>query len=128
MNKEFIEFRHCLLGLHKTLLDYQKSVYEGQHGKISSPGIMLGLVMENNSFAWLRRFSELVVGIDELLESKEEVPQEKFKDLLVYSKKLLSPAKDGSEFEKNYYDAIQHHPAAALAHGKTLAALENIKT
>jgi hypothetical protein len=127
MNKNyFTEFRNELLKLHKTLLDFQKNQYEGQHGKIASPQVLLGLVMDSPIFAWLRQVSELIVAIDELTESKEEVVPDKFSDLLTYSKKLLRPNLDGNNFEKNYYNAIRNDPLVALAHAKAQTALEKI--
>ena len=127
MQKEqWTEFRNELLKLHKVLLDFEKNRYEGQHGKINSPQVLLGLVMDSPAFAWLRQMSELIVAIDELLESKEGISPEKFKDMLIYSKKLLQPKTDGNNFEKNYYQAIHQDPSAALAHGKAQSALEKI--
>jgi hypothetical protein len=116
MNKNyFTEFRNELLKLHKTLLDFQKNQYEGQHGKIASPQVLLGLVMDSPIFAWLRQVSELIVAIDELTESKEEVVPDKFR-----------PNLDGNNFEKNYYNAIRNDPLVALAHAKAQTALEKI--
>lgn len=127
MNKnQWTDFRNELLKLHKILLDYQRAEYEGQHGKINSPQVLLGLVMDSNIFAWLRQISELIVGIDELMESKEEVPAQKYIDMLAYSKKLLQPKADGNNFEKNYYNAVHNNPSVALAHGKVQATLEKI--
>lgn len=118
--------RNGLLHLHKTLLDFQRQVYEGQHGKVTSPGAMLSLVMENPNFAWLRQLSEVIVGLDELLESKEVVPEQQYIDTLAYLKKLLVPNVAGNTFEKNYFDAIQKSPSAAIAHSEVQKALQKI--
>ena len=127
VNKEqWQNVRDSLLRLHKALLEFERKVYEGQHGKVASPGVMLGLVMENPAFAWLRQLSELVVGIYELLESKEEVPTEKYRDMLAYCTKLLTPNQNGNTFEKNYFTAIQQSPDAALCHSQTQLALQKI--
>ena len=80
--------------------------------------------MDSPNFAWLRRLSELVVSIDELLDSKEPVAPEKFADVLAYCKTLLKPNEQGSQFEKNYYQALHHDPAVAVIHGKVQAALK----
>lgn len=127
MNKQqWINLRNSLLELHKTLMNYQRSVYEAQHGKVQSPGVMLGLLMEDKNFAWLRQLSELVVVIDEMLESKEPVLSEKLKESLVYIKKLLKPSLEGNNFEVSYFHAIQKDPHSALMHGRTSEALEAI--
>ena len=127
MDKEqWKNFRDELLNLHKILLEFERRQYEGRHGKVASPGVMLGLVMENASFAWLRKISELIVAIDELLESKKPVSPQKFTSLLKFCKNLLRPKADGNIFEKNYYQAIHQDPAAALAHAKAQTALNKI--
>jgi hypothetical protein len=127
MNKpQWLEIRDSLLHLHKVLLDYQRKAYEGQHGKVASAGAMLSLVMENSTFAWLRQLSRVLVGIDELLESKEAVPEQTFADMLVYIKKLLIPDQAGNTFEKNYFIAIQKSPGAALAHSQVQQVLQKI--
>ncbi len=124
MNKEqWKEFRDNLLRLHKVLLDFEKRQYEGRHGEIKNPQVLLGLVMESPSFAWLRRISELIVAIDELLDSKEEVPEQKFLDMLAYCKTLLKPNERGNQFEKNYYQALRKDPSVALIHAKVQTVL-----
>ena len=122
--QQWNEFRNNLLTLHKALLDFEKKQYEGKHGQIKTPQVFLGLVMESPSFAWLRRISELIVGIDELLESKEEMPEAKFTDMLAYCKTFLRPNENGTQFEKNYYAALHKDPSVALIHGKVQAKLK----
>jgi hypothetical protein len=124
--QQWIETRNDLLNLHKILLEYQRKAYEGQHGKVAGPGVMLGLVMENPHFAWLRQLSGVVVGIDELLESKDAVPEQTFADMLAYIKKLLIPHQSGNPFEKNYFTAIQKSPEVALAHSQIQSRLKKI--
>ncbi len=124
--EQWTQFRNELLKLHKVLLDYEKNRYEGQHGKIASPQVLLGLVMDRPSFAWLRQISELIVGIDEMLESKEPVSKEKFTDTFIYCKKLLKPLELGNAFEQKYYQAIHSDPAAAIMHSKVQVCLQNI--
>ncbi len=51
------ELRHTLLDLHKSLLDAQRIRYERDHGRISTSGEFLGLVLEHPAFAWLRTLS-----------------------------------------------------------------------
>ena len=117
--QQWQKFRDELLHLHKALLHFQQRQYEGTHGKVASPQVLLGLVMENPDFAWLRQISELIVSIDELMESKEPVSPQKYADLLTYCKKLLQPKADGNTFEKNYYHAIHQEPGVAIQHAKT---------
>ncbi len=68
----------------------------------------------------------MVVGIDELLDSKQEAGPQKYANMLAYREQLLKPKADGSAFEKNYYHAIHKDPAVALAHAKTQSELKKI--
>ena len=124
--QEWLNFRDALLKLHKSLLEFERKQYEGKHGKVANPGLMLGLIMGNPDFAWLRQISELIVGIDELLESKQEVPPQKYSDLLKFCKKLLQPKEQGNCFEKKYYQAIHRDPAVAIEHSKVQNSLQKI--
>ena len=124
--EQWVYVRDGLLGLHKALLEFQRKVYEGQHGKIAGAGVMLTLVMEHGSFAWLRQLSEVVVSIDELLESKEAVAEQTYADMLEYIKKLVTANQNGNTFEKNYFAALQKSPDVALAHSRVQQALQKI--
>jgi hypothetical protein len=126
MKEQWTNFRDGLLKLHKSLLEFERKQYEGKHGKVASPGAMLSLLMENAAFAWLRQISELIVGIDELLDSKEQINEQKYKDMLAYCKKLLKPQEHGNSFEKNYYQAVHQDPSVALCHAKAQTALQKI--
>ncbi len=61
--------RNDLLKLHKTLLDDERFIYEKQHGLLS-PTEFLQVLLEDTDFAWLRRFSILIVEIDEMFATK----------------------------------------------------------
>jgi hypothetical protein len=122
------ELRHLsqqLLHLHKALLEFQKKDYEGKFGKIESPGKLLNLLMSNAQFSWLRALSGLVVAIDEIVDSKEEVDEKQIADLIVYTKTLLAGSQEGSEFSKKYFAALQADPYVALAHGKIMQILKS---
>ena len=84
------DVRMALLHLHKALLDGQRRRYEQEHGKVITPGTFLQLAISDPSFEWLHRFSELVVEIDELTESKETLSQAEGKALMDQARKLLA--------------------------------------
>jgi hypothetical protein len=110
----------ALLRLHKILLDDERATYEKAHGR-TPPGQMLQLVISNPQFAWLRRISELIVQIDELVESEESDPTEAT-DLIRQTRALLVPG-DSDEFARKYQDALQRKPDAVLAHKEVTAIL-----
>lgn len=56
-----------LLRLHKTLVDIEREAYEEKNGQISS-GQFLNLLLNEESLQWLRKFSTLIVDIDEMFD------------------------------------------------------------
>jgi hypothetical protein len=61
--------RNLLLKLHKTMVDYERATYETFNGPKSS-GEFLNVLLNDPDFEWLRRFSTLIVDIDEMFAQK----------------------------------------------------------
>jgi hypothetical protein len=110
--------RDVLLRLHKTLLDFEREAYERARGKISNSYEFLNLVMSDPWFAWLRRLSELIVEIDELLADRESPQELTGTALIQQSKMLLTPVETGNEFQRKYFEAVQQSPEVVLAHAE----------
>lgn len=123
MNKELLELRTSLLQLHKELLDYQTTHYEADHEKITSKGKLFDLVVGDPAFMWLRQLSELIVGMDSMLEPGEEPTEENIHSFLAYTQQLLTPSETGNEFAQKYYQAIHSTPPVTLQHGKVMESL-----
>ena len=117
--------REQLLQLHKALLDHQKVGYEAKHGLISNPNLYYQLVISHESFAWLKTLSALIVSIDELLESKDGVPEEKAKQIITYTQKLLTEQSGTSVFSTNYQTAVQNNPEVSTLHVQALSTLNS---
>lgn len=109
------DLRNKLLHLHKVLLETERITYEQVRGRVLS-GELLQLVMEHEQFAWLHRISKLVVQIDEMLCADEPISLDDAQNLIADARKLLMPSEVGNAFETKYYNALQHEPAAVLAH------------
>src|SRR6476469_4945721 len=93
--------RQGLLRLHKMLLDLERVGYERARGRIGNSYEFLQLVLKDPWFDWLHRLSELIVQIDESLDTRDveqPVTDEDANALLARAKALLSPAEEGSEF------------------------------
>ena len=117
--------RQGLLGLHKTLLDQEKFAYERARGQIGNSYEFLQLVMKDPWFDWLHRLSELIVQIDEALDQKEPLATEDDKEaLLARARDLLSPAEEGTQFQKNYFLALQQSPDVVLMHSEIMKQLK----
>lgn len=55
---------------HSALLDFAKGEYEFLHGAVKSPYELYSLVMNNESFQWLRPLSGIMATLDEVLDAK----------------------------------------------------------
>jgi len=107
--------RPRLLHLHKLLVDYERRNYERHHGKVSN-NEFLQLLIGDDRLKWMRFFSEMIVEIDELLESKEPVDPEEVASILSNARKLLNPSLISDEFDNHYREALQNDPDIVMAH------------
>jgi hypothetical protein len=114
---------HALLRLHKALLDDERVSYERVHGRISSNGELLQLVLNDAWFAWLRPLSQVIAKIDELSEENEPSAHEEIPALLVSVRTLLMPTEAGEGFSRQYHEALQRSPDVVLAHAAARALL-----
>jgi hypothetical protein len=121
------DLRNALLKLHKTLLDSERAIYERDIERIHSPGQMLGLLMDDPWFAWLRELSRFVVQIDERLDEEEPATTAEAALFLSRARALLTPAEDGRGFEKRYFEAIQRDPNVVLAHAATTRLIAGLR-
>jgi hypothetical protein len=116
--RQLVSVRTVLLGLHKTLLNFERDAYERQEGKIDNSYQFLQLVMGDPWFAWLRQLSELIVEMDELLAAREAPNESTALALMEQARILLTPAESGSEFERKYFLALQQSPEVVMAHAE----------
>jgi len=119
IERRLTELRNGLLGLHKTLLDSERAIYERDIAKITSSGELLKLVLYDPWFAWLHELSEFVVVIDEMLDSKEGLGAVDAERLLAQAWDLLAPNEEGVGFARRYFEALQRDPDVVLAHAQT---------
>lgn len=100
------EARLQLLQLHKMLVDLERSGYEEVHGKISSGGF-LNLLISDDDFAWLRKFSALIVRIDEMFDLDDGYHEGFVDKHLEAVRTLVFLESDDDEFNARFRDAIQ---------------------
>ena len=120
------ELRHGLLRLHKLLLDLERRDFERARGRISNSYEFLQLVLKDPWFDWLHRLSELIVQIDESLDTRDSethMSEEDAKALVERAKTLLAPAESGTQFQKNYFLALQQSPDVVLLHSEVMRLL-----
>lgn len=120
------ELRHGLLRLHKLLLELERRDFERARGRISNSYEFLQLVLKDPWFDWLHRLSELIVQIDESLDTRDvthRMTDEDAKALTERAKTLLAPSESGTQFQKNYFLALQQSPDVVLLHSEVMRML-----
>ena len=123
------ELRHSLLDLHKALLDAQRIGYEKEHGRISTRGEFLGLVLEHQAFAWLRTLSALIARIDEWMEEQTaQFPSEdEFPGMVDALRQLIERDGTHAVFSQPYWEIVSEHPAVLVEHVKLWRLIESAK-
>ena len=114
--------RNILLKLHKSMIDIEREMYEGLNGPVA-PAQFVTLLMEDDDFAWLRKFSILIVEIDEMFASKEGYSNELVDASLQKVKELAEMSEDDDYFKNKYQYALQHSPDSAGLHSQLKKAL-----
>ena len=121
------DLRNELLRLHKTLLDSESALYDHDIARIRSRGQLLELVLHDPWFAWLHELSELVVLIDEALDSKEPaVTPADAERFLAQARALIAPVENGGEFRRHYLEALQRDPNVVMAHSQAMKMLTSM--
>jgi hypothetical protein len=109
--------RDILLKLHKSMLDLEREMYEGIHGKLS-PSDFLNLLLNDEDFGWLRKFSMLIVEIDEMFDLKQGVTGEMVDANLKKVKELVELTDPDDYFRDKYQFALQRDANAAGLHSQ----------
>lgn len=108
--------RNSLLKLHKTLLDHERRIYEGINGPVT-PGTFLNVLLEDPDFAWLRKFSTLIVDIDEMFAQKDGYMEETVELHLQKLKALITMDDEDEIFKARYQAALQQDLESASHQG-----------
>ena len=114
--------RNILLKLHKSLVDFERGSYERVYGP-QNAGQFLNVLLEDENFAWLRKFSTLIVEIDEMFAVKDGIPEEMVKLNLQKIRELIGMKEPDEFFRAKYQHALQTDPEAAGSHAQLQALL-----
>lgn len=109
--------RDLLLKLHKSLLDHERRIYEGINGP-KSPTEFLNLLLEDPDFAWLRKFSTLIVEIDEMFAQKDGYGEEAVDTHIGALRSLVAMEDEDETFKAKYQSGLQEDLDAAAQHGE----------
>jgi hypothetical protein len=114
--KGLLDVRGGLLSLHKVLILAEQVTFERINGRVESTGQLLQLVLNDPWFTWLHPLSQLVVRIDELLDSESELSPVEVEYFLMEVRSLIRPSEEGDGFERSYYEALQRDPDVIFSH------------
>lgn len=106
------EIRLGLLRLHKALIDAERGEAERRNGPVSS-GQFLQMLIQDESFAWLRPFSELIVQMDEAFATREPIPEEDARAYVQQVVALLAPGEESASHGR--LDALRRREGTVLA-------------
>lgn len=118
LRQPLLALHGALLHLHKILIESERRVYEASVGPIHSPNHFFQLLTGDPYFAWLRSISQLIVAIDETLDSREAITSDNVAAVMRQSVFLLLPAESAGEFGTRYLAALQRDPRVVLAHAR----------
>lgn len=114
--------RNILLKLHKSMLDFEREMYEGIHGPLNAAQF-LNILLEDEDFAWLRKFSMLIVEIDEMFDLKDGISGEMIEANQRKVRELVEMVDPDEYFRAKYQFAIQRNPDSAGLHSQLKAVL-----
>lgn len=116
--------RNQLLSLHKLLMNAERAAYEREGNVVESPMQFLQLLMEHERFAWLRQLSQLVVMMDEAMEGKPAITQERADALVGEARHLLMGSEEPGSFAVRYAKFRASEAAVAAAHAELSKSFE----
>lgn len=110
--------RNQLLSLHKLLMNVEKTAYEKTEKVTLSPLKLLQLLTEDERFSWLRQLSQLVVVMDEAMEEKPPITDERKDALVAEAKHLLTGSTEPGSFAVRYAGICEREATVAAAHAE----------
>jgi len=118
------DLRRALLPLHKTLLEWERKIYEREHGRKMGAGELLQIIMTAPQFAWLHPISEVIVRIDQALDEEAPDTTVDVDAIIIQARRLVAPDQTEKPYAQRYLTALQEVPDVVVAHGKVTAILK----
>ena len=106
-----------LLQLHKLFIDAERSNFEKQNGEVSS-GQFLNLLLNDENFQWLRKFSILIAEIDEMLDLDDGFMESLVEKYISQIHSLINFDLAGAEFEEKYKKFLQLNIEISVKHSE----------
>jgi len=104
--------RDALLKLHKSLVDQARIEFEAENGP-STATQFLTILIENKDHDWLRRFSELIVEIDEMFARRDGFAQDEVSALTAKTSVLIDMKSADETFNAAFSKALENNSEAS---------------
>lgn len=111
------EARLQLLKLHKLLVDNERVAFERSNGQVTSSHF-LNTLINDKDFEWLKRFSSLIVEIDEMFDLDDGASADMIENKLLQMKDLLELNNSDDEFINKYTKVLQNNSEIQAKHQK----------
>jgi hypothetical protein len=110
------DVRRALMRLHKALIDSEKPRYEQRRGESVGNTQLLGALLEDEFFQWMRPFSQLMAAMDEALFGDEPVTLEGARGYVLQAQSLVEAVDVPPDDQPPYERARNRDPAVLFAH------------
>lgn len=118
------ETSKALLPLHQALINVAKSDYAEITSMAASPTELVGLLMSDPFFAWLKPVTALIVDIDEMARVDFEASD--VATIADRADKLFGASAE-SEFAEKYIPTLQRDVDVAVAHAALRQAVKKLR-
>lgn len=118
--------RFQLLQLHKLLVDNERAAFEKINGQMTS-GQFLNFLINEKDFDWLKRFSDLIVEIDEMFDLDDGASAEMIETQFLKMKNLVELNSADDEFKSKYKGVLQNNSEIDAKHRQLSRFLEKNK-
>jgi hypothetical protein len=88
-------------------------------------GELLKVIVGDPHFAWLHPMSELIVRIDETLDTPDPDTTANLEAIVAQARRLVAPDETGGSYAERYLAALQEVPDVVIAHRDVIAVLKD---
>jgi hypothetical protein len=118
------ETSKSLIPLHQALINAAKEEYFAITSMTATPTQLVGLLMSDPFFAWLKPVTSLIVDIDEM--ARVDFQSSDVEQIIERVEKLFGANAD-SAFAEKYVPLLQRDVDVAVAHAALRQALRNLR-
>ena len=110
------EVRRALMRLHKALIDSERPRFEARRGSAVTNTQLLGALLDDPFFQWMRPFSQLMAAMDEALFGDEPVTAEGARGFVRQAYALVSAPETPTPDSARYEYVRNRDPGVLFAH------------